>query len=208
MNIRENMKGGGISLYVLNTFQYKIRNDLQLGGVVNSVFGELLKSNTNSRHTIVCGCVYRPPSIALFVFKKLLSDMFGKIMSKINMSVFLVNVNTVSNTIGNANTQEFKNIFSSNYCLPFITKPTRVTHSCASLIDNIYINVTINTNKCNYCIIEVRISDHYAIFAIDNSTRTKVNAPQVTKRSFCNKNIKNFKRCLCWEDLLKISKNN
>ena len=99
----------------------------------------------------------------------------------------------MSNTIGNANTQEFKNILSSNYCLPLITKPTRVTHSCASLIDNIYSNVPINTNKCNSGILEVSISSHYSIFAIDN---TKVNAPQVTKRSFCIKNIENFRRCL------------
>ena len=81
--------------------------------------------------------------------------------------------------------------------MPLITKPTRVTHSCASLIDNIYSNLPINTNKiCNSGILEVSISDHYAIFAIDNSIHTKVNAPQVTKRSFCNKNIEKFRRCL------------
>ena len=82
INIRENRKGGGVSLYVHNTFQYKVRTDLQLGGVVNSVCVELLKRNTNSRHNIVCGCVYRPPSMSLSVFNKLLSDMFGKILSK------------------------------------------------------------------------------------------------------------------------------
>ena len=54
----------------------------------------------------------------------------------------------------------------------------------------------INTNKCNSGILEVSISDHYAIFAIDNTIHTKVNTPQVTKRSFCNKNIENFRRCL------------
>ena len=54
----------------------------------------------------------------------------------------------------------------------------------------------INTNKCNSGILEVSISDHYAIFAIDNSIHTKINAQQVTKRSFCNKNIENFRRCL------------
>ena len=198
MNIRENRKGGGVSLYVHNTFQYKIRNDLQLGGVVNSVFVELLKTTTNSRHNIICGCVYRPPSMSLSVFNKLLSDMFGKIQSE-NKFVYIFgdfNVNTMSNAIGNANAQEFKNIFSSNYCLPLITKPTRVTHLCASLIDNIYSNVPINTSKCDSGILEVSISDHYAIFAIDNSTHIKANAPQVTKRSFCNKNIENFRRCL------------
>ena len=71
----------------------------------------------------------------------------------------------MSNVIVNANTQEFKDIFSSNYCLPLITKLTRVTNSCASLIDNIYSNVPINTGKCSPGIFEVSISDHYANFA-------------------------------------------
>ena len=136
--------------------------------------------------------------MSLSVFNKLLSDMFGKIQSE-NKFVYIFgdfNVNTMSNTIENANAQEFKNIFSSNYCLPLITKPTRVTHLCASLIDDIYSNVPINTSKCDSGILEVSISDHYAIFAIDNSTHIKANAPQVTKRSFCNKNIENFRMCL------------
>ena len=87
--------------------------------------------------------------MSLSVFNKLLSDMFGKIQSE-NKFVYIFgdfNVNTMSNAIGNANAQEFKNIFPSNYCLPLITKPTRVTHLCASLIDNIYSNVPINTSK-------------------------------------------------------------
>ena len=124
--------------------------------------------------------------------------MFRKILSE-NKYVYVFgdfNVNTMSNAIGNANTQEFKDIFSSNYCLPLITKPTRVTNSCASLIDNIYSNVPFNTGTCNSGILEVSISDHYAIFVVDNSTHTKANASNVTKRSFCNKNIENFKTCL------------
>ena len=121
--------------------------------------------------------------------------MFGKIQSE-NKYVYIFgdfNVNTMSSVIGNANTQEFKDIFSSNYCLPLSTKPTRVTNSCASLIDNIYSNIP---GKCNSGIFEVSVFDHYAIFAIDNSAHTKANASNVTKRSFCNKNIENFKRCL------------
>ena len=85
--------------------------------------------------------------------------MFGKILSE-NKYVCIFgdfNVNTMSSVIGNANTQEFKYIISSNYCLPLITKPTRVTNSCASLIDNIYSNVPINTGKCNSGILELSI---------------------------------------------------
>ena len=101
--------------------------------------------------------------MSLSVFNELLSDMFGKIQSE-NRYVYIIgdfNVNTMSNTIGNANAQEFKNIFSLNYCFPLITKPTRVTQSCASLIDNIYSNVPINTSKCDSGIFKVSISDHY-----------------------------------------------
>ena len=68
--------------------------------------------------------------MSLSVFNKLLSDMFRKIQSD-NKFVYIFgdfNVNTMSNAIGNANAQEFKNIFSSNYCLPLITKPISVTH--------------------------------------------------------------------------------
>ena len=45
MNIRCNKKGGGVNLYVHNTFQYKLRNDLLLGGFVNSVFVEIPKNS-------------------------------------------------------------------------------------------------------------------------------------------------------------------
>ena len=78
-NIRGNRRGGGVSLYVHNTFQYKLSNDLQLGGDVNSIFVELLKYTTSTKQNILCGCVYRPPSMSLTAFNELLSDMFDKI---------------------------------------------------------------------------------------------------------------------------------
>ena len=104
--------------------------------------------------------------MSLVDFNTLLITMFGKIPHA-NKYVYIVgdfNVNTMPNILGNANTREFKDIFSSNNCLPLITKPTRVTQKCASLFDNIYNNVPINTNSCHSGILEVSISDHYASF--------------------------------------------
>ena len=37
MNYRSMRKGGGVSLYIHSTLQYKLRQELQLGGEVNSV---------------------------------------------------------------------------------------------------------------------------------------------------------------------------
>ena len=78
--------------------------------------------------------------MSLVDFNKLLIAMFGKIQQE-NKHVYIFgdfNVNTMHNILGNASTREFKDIFASNNCLPLITKPTRVTQKCASLIDNIY----------------------------------------------------------------------
>ena len=36
INFRKKNKGGGVSFYIQNQLQYKLRNDLQLGGDVNS----------------------------------------------------------------------------------------------------------------------------------------------------------------------------
>ena len=54
IDFRSARKGGGVSLYILDTLQYKLRNDLQLGGEVNSVFIEIFKASSNTKRNIVC----------------------------------------------------------------------------------------------------------------------------------------------------------
>ena len=78
INYRKKKKGGGVSLYIQNQLQYKLRNDLQLGGDVNSVFVEILKSSTNTKFNVICGCVYRPPFMSLKTFNELLSRTLNK----------------------------------------------------------------------------------------------------------------------------------
>ena len=48
----------------------------------------------------------------------------------ITLSCFTVN--TMSHLKGSLSTQEFNNIFSSNFCFPSINRPTRVTNHSAS----------------------------------------------------------------------------
>ena len=66
----------------------------------------------------------------------------------------------------NLSTQEFKNIFSSNFYSPLIQKPTRITEHSATLIDNIYCNVPELSSNSAAGILKVSISDHYAILCI------------------------------------------
>ena len=78
INFRKKKKGGGFSLYIQNQFQYKLRNEVQLGGDVNSVFVKILKFSTNAKFNVICRCVYRPPFMSLKTFNELLSRTLNK----------------------------------------------------------------------------------------------------------------------------------
>ena len=62
-------------------------------------------------------------------------------------------------------TSELFDTFFNNGILPTITRPTRITHTSATLTDNIYIKCNTNNNFHSAIIIS-DISDHLPIFRI------------------------------------------
>ena len=63
------------------------------------------------------------------------------------------------------NTENLLGVFLSNGLIPTITKPTRITHSTATLIDNIYIT-TVNKTNIHSAIICLDISDHLPVLLL------------------------------------------
>ena len=60
-----------------------------------------------------------------------------------------------------------------SYMIQMITRPTRVTETSATLIDNIFTNKTIRYGESMYGILVSDISDHYPIFCIEASLKRK-----------------------------------
>ena len=118
---------------------------------------------------------------------------------KLYMSVGDFNVNIMPHLKGGLSIQEFSNIFSSNFCFPSINKPTRVTDHSASIIGNIYCNVPIQGPDYHAGVLTVSISDRYRIFCVNNSSKIQNKNTQIVKRSFCDRNIANFKKRLLQE---------
>ena len=161
---------------------------------MNSVFVEILKSSTNTKFNVICGCTYRPPFISLKTFNELLSRTLNKLKNQ-NNYIYITgdfNVNTVSNAKGSLATQDFKNILSSNFLHPFINKPTRITSHSATLINNIYCNIPEIGTKYDSGILCTSISDHYAIICISKQNMNQSTNNLITKRSFCDMNVYNF----------------
>ena len=104
------------------------------------------------------------------------------------------NVNVCKQIKGSKDIQEFSNLILSNSFLPLIDKSTRITGKLATLIDNIYTNISMN--NCHSGILCTDVSDYFLIFCIFDKLSVKNMKLSVTKR-ICNpKNIAQFNRRL------------
>ena len=200
-NYRLKKRGGGVCLYLHNTLQYKVRDDLKLGNdpeTVNSIFVEVDKSSADSRHNLILGCIYRPPWLHLTEFNDLLSTILDMIVKE-NKMIFLLgdfNVNMAPNIELSPDAEEFKNIFFSHHLFPLINKPTRETKHTATVIDNIFCNATSLLDICDVGILRPYISDHHGIFCVMNSEKSRDIKQSYVKRNFTKKSIKEFIRCI------------
>ena len=89
--------------------------------------------------------------------------------------------------------QFFNNMFEKGV-LPLINRPTRVTTSSATLIDNIFTNCPFD-KSFKKGIIKTSISDHFTIFVavkISNE-KTKNQKIKIKKRIFSDKNKESSK---------------
>ena len=92
-----------------------------------------------------------------------------------------------------SNTQEFININYDCDLFPVITKPTRITHTSATLIDNIFLDSLLTGNMTNKILVD-DISDHLPtvtiLEGIDHSPQKKVH---ITSRDTRQKQLKALK---------------
>ena len=83
-----------------------------------------------------------------------------------------------------------------NYYKYIITNLTRVSNHSATLIDQIYTNVTPQNMHGDAGILRISISDHYGIFCINKNCKVTIDQSVTIKRSFNNKNRAQFNHCL------------
>ena len=161
---REKNRGGGLYIFLQETYSYKFRKDLQ----VNFKAFECLcveVENKNSKN-IVLNLVYRPPNGD----HKELENYFRSSLSKREIShkdVILArdfNINLLDFDT-NKKVQNFVNLMIRFGMIPTINKPTRVTGQTASAIDHITNSILHTVFKSG--VIKTDISDHFPIFFCD-----------------------------------------
>ena len=196
---RQNMTRGGVGLFISDKLNYKVRADLSIfeEGLFESIFVEVYN---NSKH-IVAGEVYRIPSSNENIFIDKYSSIVQKITEENKDLVIGADQNLdLLKYAYHTNTSNFLNFNLSSGILPTISKPTRVTHETATLIDNIYSNCNIAL-LARSAVIVSDISDHFpCLLILDKIQKMKCQKVTFMQRQMTEDKIAAIKNDLIQKD--------
>ena len=155
---RKSKKGGGVGFLIKNYNSYKPLPSFCLSdGATESCFIELKTRNSK----IIVGSLYRPPNTSEKEFLQYYNNSYAA-MSKQKIKECVIGLDHNLDLLKHhkhSNTQSYIEILIDNNHLPCITRPTRITMTTATLLDNIIVTPNLYA-KQNSCIICHHISDH------------------------------------------------
>ena len=184
---RNNKHGGGVGMYISNTLDFKVRDDLSTfhEEILESLFIELRFKGKKSK---IVGVIYRPPNNTFNKFEENLTKTLeclnneGKetyLIGDYNLDILKFNDSVFIN--------DFISLMYAPSFFPTITKPTRITDKSAASIDNIFINSPNKNSKRGILISD--LSDHLPIFYITMDKLDTKHAPIEQNIRIINKKI-------------------
>lgn len=190
---RSNRKGGGVSLFVSNFFNFNKRSDLCVNQpYMESVFIEIPKVCISNKKDLIIGVLYRPPNTDVIKFNEQLGEVLD-VVKRENKDLYIMgdfNINLLE-AENHPPSADFIDTLFANHIFPLISKPTRITKDKASLIDNIFHN-NLGDNEQINGILFTEISDHFPIFTINLDTNIDSRTGYDIKRNYNSNNVDKF----------------
>jgi hypothetical protein len=160
-NNRKKITKGGVAIYIKNHISFKVRDDISM--FYEGEFETIFIETTASNHRAVVGEIYRIPNTS----EEISVQRYESLLTKLQQIAPTIIIGTDQNfdylkIESHSKTSDLLNLFLSSHLIPTITKPTRITHTSATLIDNIY--VRHDTRTIHSGIIPFNISDHFPVF--------------------------------------------
>ena len=210
-NHRKNKSGGGVAIFLRDGIPYKQRTDLSVfNEYCESCFIEIEKSVFGHERNVVVGVFYRPPYNDIQCFIDVVKDICDKLRNENKLCYLLGDYNiNLLNVDTHTSTADFNDTMFSNGFIPLITRPTRVTQSTATLIDNIFTNQLAEIhNNFLQGILLTYISDHYPIFCVNNTIKKETVTATISRRNLCKRNKNKFLHTMSdvdWSDIFLAS---
>ena len=163
---------------------------------------------THKHNKFNIACIYKPPAVNICEFSNRFSSYIDLLSQKHKTYICGdFNIDLLKYHSNNGSKYFAEQMFSSGF-VPVINKPTRITKSSSTLIDNIWSNDMTNISTSKSGILIEDFSDHLPIFHITNSSKKSNN--KNCEYQFVRKendiNIANMSSQLLvadWESVLK-----
>ena len=196
---RNHKKGGGVGFLIRTDILYKTRNDL-ISEAKTLACEQCYIEIKNNTEKVIIGTMYRPPSNNISEFINIFNNQIGKINNKGYECIIGLdhNLDLLKQSV-HSKTQEFLECILDHNLLPTITKPTRISKTSATLIDNILISKKFHSNYESLIIVD-DLSDHLPCLVRLKNFNPTGTKNFILKRVINNKVVKNIR-----EDLSKIN---
>ena len=202
--VRNLRKGGGLCIFIHESFCYKLRKDLSLNSEANESLS--IEISNKKASNLIFNAIYRPPTGDIKVFEQFCKDIFSKNQNMKHM-MFAGDFNmNVLDYEYNGKVQSFFDFMYQRNLMPTINKPTRVEKNSATTIDHI---ITDYVLTCDFktVILKTDLTDHFPIvIALKNygPSQQHSKTKHKYKRSYNEENIKAFNQRLLsvnWDEV-------
>ena len=203
---RSNKKGGGVGFLVRNDLKYRRKEDLEIKSeILENSFIELKCNKEN----ILIGALYRPPNTSEKQFLKSYKRIVTKLSKqKLPHLIGLDHNMDLLKIERHEPTAQFMELTLDKGLIPSVTRPTRITHTSATLIDNVFIDAKLHHNSRS-SILTIDLSDHLpSLITIPEIFVTRLSATKKEVRKLTDSKIANINLDLekiNWDSILKTS---
>ena len=173
---RRTKKGGGVGIYINKKLRFNKLDDVscttaECCGVEMQI----------GKKQLILISLYRPPNGTLTAFNKSFKHMVDE-WRRLNKYIIIGTDHNLDflKTEKHPQTQTFLEKIFDSRMLPMITRPTRITKTTATLIDNILVDQTLATNSLCSILID-NISDHLPCIVVLKNFKVKLNSKLIIK---------------------------
>ena len=150
---------------------YEIRNDLTiLNDVKETIVIEIPSSSVSVSKNVLVGVIYRPPGSDLKEFNEQFNNILDSIKSERKLCYFMGDWNiNLLNYEHHSHTTNYVDVMYYYAFTPLINRPTRITATSATNIDNIFTNnheAILDSCQC------ILINENLNIFFILHITKS------------------------------------
>ena len=153
-------RGGGVTIFVKDAYNVEMLDSFTINC---EIFESLFLKLERGGKKVIVGIIYKPPHINKDIFIEKMSYICHDLG---NFRIPILLCGDFNIDFLNSDSVPFRNMLSSYFLIPLISKPTRITDTSLSLIVNIFVNLP---NTCHSGIICCDLSDHFPIFMICKS---------------------------------------